>query len=79
MTVPLLTIFQKSLEEYVITDDWKLARVSPIFKKDAKNQACNYRPVSLTSVPCKIMESLVTARVTLRMMTSTASEVVDLV
>ena len=33
--------------------------MSPIFKKGSKTQASNYRPVSLTSVPCKVMESLV--------------------
>ncbi len=37
MAIPLLTIFQKSLEEGVIPDDWKLARVSPIFKEGPKN------------------------------------------
>ena len=58
MAVPLHKIFKKSLEEDRIPKDWKIARVSPIFKKGSKNQAGNYRPVSLTSVPCKIMESL---------------------
>ena len=34
--------------------DWKKANVSPIYKK-----AGNYRPISLTSIVCKIMESLI--------------------
>ena len=58
MAVPILKIFKKSLEEDRIPEDCKLARVSPIFKKGSKNQAFNYIPVSLTSVLCKIMESL---------------------
>ena len=36
-----------------------LLYVSPIFKKGARNKAENYRPVSLTSIVCKLIESFV--------------------
>jgi hypothetical protein len=36
-----------------------MARVTPIFRKGIKTLPSNYRPVSLTSVPCKIMEGLI--------------------
>ncbi|XP_072023433.1 uncharacterized protein [Amphiura filiformis] len=36
MAVPLFKIFTKSLEEGNIPDDWKQARVSPIFKKGSR-------------------------------------------
>ena len=39
--------------------DWKTADIIPIFKKGAKDDPANYGPVSLTSVTCKVMESLV--------------------
>ena len=38
---------------------WRSAIISAIFKKGYKCQAGNYRPVSLTSVACKVLESLV--------------------
>jgi len=36
-----------------------MAVVVPIFKKDNKHEASNYRPVLLTSIPCKILESII--------------------
>ena len=38
--------------------DWKLENVVPIFKKGEISNPSNYRPVSLTSIPGKIMESI---------------------
>jgi hypothetical protein len=43
-------------------NDWKTANVTPIHKKGTKGNPGNYRPVSLTSIPCKIMESIVKDR-----------------
>jgi hypothetical protein len=56
---PLAIIFQKSYEIKSLPNDWKEANVSPIFKKGQKNDPGNYRPISLTSVPCKVMESII--------------------
>jgi hypothetical protein len=56
---PLCTLFTKSMNTGVVPQDWKSAIVTPIFKKGAKADPGNYRPVSLTSVPCKIMESII--------------------
>ncbi len=55
---PLRIIYTSSLEEGVVPEDWKIAHITAIFKKDNKCEPGNYRPVSLTSVFCKIMESL---------------------
>ncbi len=56
---PLSMIFQKSMGEGVAPLDWKSANVTPIHKKGSKTDPGNYRPVSLTSVPGKIMESII--------------------
>ena len=55
----LALIFSKSMEEGVVPEDWRTANVTPIFKKGARTEPENYRPVSLTSIPCKLIESIV--------------------
>ena len=56
---PLSIMFRRSLIEGQVPRQWKEANVSPIFKKGSRIDAANYRPVSLTSVVCKVMERLV--------------------
>jgi hypothetical protein len=60
---PLQIIFNRALETGDSPKDWKTASVTPIFKKGTKGDPGNYRPVSLTSVPCKILESIIKDRV----------------
>ena len=56
---PLAAIFRSSLQEGKLPHQWKSANVTPLFKKGSKNDPGNYRPVSLTSIPCKLMEKVV--------------------
>ena len=57
--VPLELIFNKSLQEGACPKDWRSANVTPIHKKGDKTNPSNYRPVSLTSQVCKLMETIV--------------------
>ena len=59
LSEPLSRIFSKCQQEGFVPRDWKLANVTPIFKKGSKSDPGNYRPVSLTCVICKVMESLI--------------------
>ena len=47
------------MEEGIVPADWRTANITPIFKKGSKSAAGNYRPVSLTSILCKVMEAIV--------------------
>ena len=47
-------LFQQSIDSGEIPKEWSLANICPLFKKADRSLACNYRPVSLTCVPCKL-------------------------
>lgn len=38
--------------------DWKTAYVVPVHKGESKKKVENYRPISLTSIVCKVMEHI---------------------
>ena len=59
LCVPLSIIFNSSLEEGVLPVEWLNALIVPIYKKSVRNDPLNYRPISLTSVPCKVLEKII--------------------
>ena len=52
----LIIIFNKSLQEGTVPEDWRHANVTAIYRKGTRHDAANYRPVSLTSLCCKLLE-----------------------
>jgi hypothetical protein len=59
VTRPLTKIYNSSLSTGDVPADWKRANVTPIYKKGIKSEPGNYRPVSLTSICCKMLEGIV--------------------
>ena len=56
-------LFQKSLNTGEIPKEWSLANICPLYKKGDRALACNYCPVSLTCVPCKLLEHIVCSNI----------------
>jgi len=56
---PLSILFNSSFEQSALPDIWKAAIVTPVFKKGSSSEVSNYRPISLTCIICKLMESII--------------------
>lgn len=52
-------IIHKSLNNSIFPESWKVANVTPVFKKGDKSSVSNYRPTSLLSIIGKLMERCV--------------------
>ena len=59
LSKPLLIFYQKSVDTGIFPTNFKTANITPIFKKGCHSSPGNYRPVSITSVVCKILESVI--------------------
>ena len=56
---PICNIFNQSISQGIFPDDWKCARVTPLFKAGDRNDVNNYRPISVISVVAKVFERIV--------------------
>ena len=52
-------LFQQSIDTGEIPKEWSLANICLLFKRCDRSLACNYHLVSLTCVPCKLLEHIV--------------------
>ena len=59
ISLPLARVFNLSLKEGVVPFEWKEANIIALLKKGSRNKSENYRPVSLMSVICKLLERLI--------------------
>ena len=60
----LSIIYQRSLLTGEVPEDWRLASVTPTYKKGCKKDPGNYRPVGLASVPGKVLEQIFLRKIT---------------
>jgi len=73
LSVPLtiiLILIYKSLQEGVVPEDWRVVNTIPIFKKGDCSNLTNYRPINLTSVVSKILESILQELIIKHMLTN---------
>ena len=59
ISVFLYDLFNKALLSGIFPDDWKCARVSPLFKQDEASDLNDYRPISVISLIAKVFERIV--------------------
>ena len=56
-------LFDLTLHQGVIPNEWKCAIIAPIYKKGSCDKHINYRPASITSVMFRISESIVAEKI----------------
>ena len=51
--------FNQSISQGKLPEDWKSARVTPLFKQGDRDDVNNYRPISVIPVVVKVFERIV--------------------
>ena len=59
ISLPLYILFTKSINAGTLPVAWKQGHVTPIYKKGPRHLVQNYRPITLTSINGKILESII--------------------
>ena len=59
VSIPLSILFNISISSGQVPNAWKRAIVIPVYKKGDTKSPGNYRPISLTSIACKVMEGII--------------------
>ena len=55
----LAILYNNTLKSHEVPDEWRTALITAIFKKGDKSDPSNYRPISLTCIICKVLESII--------------------
>ena len=58
ISMPLAHVVNMSLQQGIVPLEWQEANIIHLFKKGSRNKSVNYRPVSLTSVICKLLDTI---------------------
>ncbi|MEM7298050.1 MAG: reverse transcriptase domain-containing protein, partial [Bacteroidota bacterium] len=65
LCIPLSLLFNFSLDMRKVPSEWKESDIIPVFKKGDRKSVKNYRPVSMTSAVCRVMERILCRRMSL--------------
>ena len=60
---PIASFFNQTLADGVLPRDWEKALVSAIYKNGSRNVAETYRPISLTSILSKMVETFIREKI----------------
>ena len=63
LAYPIYKLLKLSFESGLLPRNWKRGNITPIYKKGRKDDPLNYRPISLTSVLCKLLEKIIRKRI----------------
>ena len=56
---PLAILYNKSVTERILPQEWKRANITPLFKRGSRSEPGNYRLTSLTSYLGKILQAII--------------------
>ena len=59
LLIPITSIINQMLNTGIFPDKLKIAKVTPVYKKDNENQFTNYRPISMLPSISKIFEKVI--------------------
>jgi hypothetical protein len=59
ISFPLSHLINVSMEHNYIPNEWKLAKIVPLFKSGNNQHVTNYRPISLLPTLSKVLEKVV--------------------
>ena len=63
ITPVVASLIRQSTDNGYLPDVWKDAWITPVFKKGARSEPANYRPVSLTCIVCKLAEHILCSHI----------------